>query len=39
LKVNRYYLEINSLKNLNQVISPDQNLILEKVDPPDIKLN
>ena len=39
MKVNRYYLEINSLKNLNQVISPDQNLILEKVDPPDIKLN
>jgi len=39
LKVDRYYLEINSLKNLNQVISPDQNLILEKVDPPDIELN
>ena len=39
MKVDRYYLEINSLKNLNQVISPDQNLILEKVDPPDIELN
>ena len=39
MKVNRYYLEINSLKNLNQVISPDQNLILEKVNPPDIELN
>tara|TARA_B100000287_G_scaffold220504_1_gene208003 strand:- start:453 stop:953 length:501 start_codon:yes stop_codon:yes gene_type:complete len=39
LKVDRYYLEINSLKNLNQVISPDQNLILEKIDPPDIELN
>ena len=39
MKVDRYYLEINSLKNLNQVISPDQNLILEKIDPPDIELN
>ena len=39
MKVNRYYLEINSLKNLNQVISPDQNLILKKVDPLDIELN
>ena len=32
MKVHRYYLEINSLKNLNQAISPDQNLILKKVD-------
>jgi len=39
LKVHRYYLEINSLKSLNQTISPDQNLILKKVDPPDIELN
>ena len=39
MKVHRYYLEINSLKNLNQAISPDQNLILKKVDPPDIELN
>ena len=39
MKVNRYYLEINSLKNLNQAISPDQNLKLEKVNPPDIELN
>ena len=39
MKVHRYYLEINSLKNLNQTISPDQNLILKKVDPPDIELN
>ncbi len=39
MKVHRYYLEINSLKNLNQVISPDHNLILKKVDPPDIELN
>ena len=39
MKVDRYYLEINCLKKLNQVISPDKNLILEKVDPPDIELN
>ncbi len=39
MKVDRYYLEINSIKNLNQVISPEQNLILEKVDPPDLELN
>ena len=39
MKVHRYYLEINSLKNLNQAISPDQSLILKKVDPPDIELN
>ena len=39
MKVDRYYLEINCLKNLIQVISPDKNLILEKVDPPDIELN
>jgi len=39
LKVNRYYLEINSLKNLNKVNSPNNNLILEKVTPPNIELN
>ena len=39
MKVDRYYLEINSLKNLNQVLSPNQQLILEKVNPPDIELN
>jgi len=39
LKVNRYYLEINSLKNLNQVDSPNNDLILEKVKPPNIELN
>ena len=39
MKVHRYYLEINSLKNLNQAISPNQSLILKKVDPPDIELN
>ena len=39
MKVNRYYLEINSLKNLNKVNSPNNNLVLEKVTPPNIELN
>ena len=39
MKVNRYYLEINSLKNLNKVNSPNNNLILEEVTPPNIELN
>ena len=39
MKVNRYYLEINSLKNLNKVNSPNNNLILKKVFPPNIELN
>ena len=37
--VNRFYLEINSLQNLNEFILPDQNLFLEKVNPPDLELN
>ena len=39
MKVDRYYLEINSLKNLNQVEPPDQNLIIEKLSPPNLELN
>jgi len=39
LKIDRYYLEINSLKNLNKYNCPDNNLILEKVTPPNIELN
>jgi len=39
LKIHRYYLEINSLKKLNEFNCPDKNLILEKVNPPDIQLN
>ena len=39
MKVDRYYLEINSLKNLNEANRPDKNLILEKVNPPNIELN
>ena len=39
MKINRYYLEINSLKNLNVVNCPDQKLTLNKVNPPDIEVN
>ncbi len=39
MKVDRYYLEINSLDCLINVNSPDLSLVLEKVDPPDIELN
>jgi len=39
LKVNRYYLEINSIKDLKIVESPNKNLLLQKVTPPNIELN
>ena len=39
LKVNRYYLEIKSINDLNEVNCPDQNLKIEIVDPPNIELN
>ncbi len=39
MKVDRYYLKIISLRNLNEVDCPDKNLFLEKADPPDIELN
>ena len=39
MQVDRYYLEINSLKSLNQTNSPNQDLTLEKVNPPNIELN
>ena len=39
MKVDRYYLEINSLENLNKFKSPNKKLILEKVNPPNIELN
>ena len=39
MKVDRYYLEINSLNNLIAIDLPDQNLIIEKVNPPDIEIN
>ncbi len=39
MQLDRYYLEINSLKSLNKVNSPNQNLVLEKVNPPDLEIN
>ena len=39
MKVNRYYLEINSIKDLKIVESPNKNLLLQKVTPPNIELN
>ena len=39
MKVDRYYLEILSLKKLNEVSSPNKDLIIEKINPPDIEIN
>ncbi len=39
MRVDRFYLEIKSLKNLREVNSPNQNLIVEKINPPDIEIN
>ena len=39
MKVNRFYLEIKSLKSLNEVICPNEELIVEKVSPPNIEIN
>ena len=39
MQVDRYYLEIKSLKDLNSVKLPDKKLTLEKVNPPNIELN
>ena len=39
MRVDRFYLEIDSLDKLNEVNCPNQNLVLEKVNPPDIELN
>ena len=39
MKVDRYYLEINSIKSLNKVNTPNEKLILEKIFPPNIELN
>ena len=39
MKVERYYLEINSLQSLKKVDSPDRKLLLEKVNPPNIEIN
>ncbi len=39
MRVDRYYLEINSLKNLKEVNCPDKNLTLNKVNPTNIEIN
>ena len=39
MKVDRFYLEINSFQNLKQVECPNLNLTLEKVNPPNIEIN
>ncbi len=39
MKVDRYYLEINSLKNLVEVVCPNNKLVFEEVNPPNIELN
>ena len=39
MKVDRFYLEINSFQNLKQVECPDMKLTLEKVNPPNIEIN
>ena len=39
MRVDRYYLEINSLKDLVRTDCPNKNLVLEKVNPPEIELN
>ena len=39
MRVDRYYLEINSFQNLKQVECPNMNLTLERVNPPNIEIN
>ena len=39
IKVERNYLEIKSLDELVEVNEPLDNLILQKVDPPNFQLN
>ena len=39
IKVERNYLEIKSLSNLVEAKKPLDNLLLQKVDPPDFQLN
>ena len=39
MKVDRFYLEINSFQNLKQVECPNMNLTLERVNPPNIEIN
>ena len=39
VKVERNYLEINSLKNLNYSNKPNENCNLIFIDPPDFQIN
>ena len=39
INVDRSFLEINSIKNLNQSKSPGPNFKINQVDPPDFQLN
>ena len=39
IKVERNYLEINSLENLNYSAKPNDNCNLHLVDPPDFQIN
>ena len=39
MRVDRYYLEIKSLKDLKEINCPNKNLILDKVYPPNIEIN
>ena len=38
-QVKRNYLEIRSINDLVEENKPNENVILEKVDPPDFQLN
>ncbi len=38
-QIKRNYLEIRSLNDLVEANKPNENVILEKVDPPDFQLN
>ncbi len=39
MKVDRYYLEIKTIKDLKEAESPNKNLVLEKINPPNFELN
>ena len=39
IKVDRNYLEINSIKDLNNSNKPSENCNLQLVDPPDFQIN
>ena len=39
IKVDRNYLEINSIKDLNYSQKPSENCNLQFIDPPDFQIN